>query len=263
MKALGIGQPAPTPPAMALVENDNNGNTSFTLKNSTAGVNAQSTYYLGNDAGHYGGVALTSSTFTASGGLIPGDSFDLLTSAANGIVINSGTSAPIRFDVGSANVFNVMGTGVTIPAGNTYQVGGAQIDTTALSDTAANIPFIPTIAFGGASTGITYSRNTGHYTKVGKIVVFTFNINLSSKGTATGAASITLPLATGTEPSQTSPMLGFSNISSGSAIWFLIAGNGQTVAAIDANTTGGTVQCLDTNFTATTVIEGNFIYQAQ
>ena len=46
------------------------------------------------------------------------------------------------------------------------------------------------LQFGGASTGITYSAQLGRYTKIGRMVIATGNIVLTSKGTSTGAAQI-------------------------------------------------------------------------
>jgi hypothetical protein len=55
--------------------------------------------------------------------------------------------------------------------------------------------FTPALAFGGASTGITYSTQTGTYTRIGRTVYVEISITLSSKGSATGNATITgLPL---------------------------------------------------------------------
>lgn len=50
--------------------------------------------------------------------------------------------------------------------------------------------FTPTIAFGGGSTGVTYTNASGYYTKIGNIVHFTALIDLSSKGTDTGDVTI-------------------------------------------------------------------------
>lgn len=50
--------------------------------------------------------------------------------------------------------------------------------------------FTPTLAFGGASTGITYAVQGGSYTRIGNLIWFTINLNLTSKGTATGSATI-------------------------------------------------------------------------
>jgi len=55
----------------------------------------------------------------------------------------------------------------------------------------------PTISFGGASTGVTYTAGTsGRYTKIGRQVSVTCYILLTNKGTSTGKASIEgLPFA--------------------------------------------------------------------
>lgn len=51
--------------------------------------------------------------------------------------------------------------------------------------------FTPIIQFGGASTGITYGTPTrGRYTKIGRLVLATGDVTLTSKGTATGPAQI-------------------------------------------------------------------------
>lgn len=58
--------------------------------------------------------------------------------------------------------------------------------------------FTPVLAFGGASTGITYSTQVGKYTRIGNIIYFSIGIALSSKGSSTGGATITgLPVNSG------------------------------------------------------------------
>jgi hypothetical protein len=47
------------------------------------------------------------------------------------------------------------------------------------------------IAFGGAATGVTYSQNLGAYTKIGRKVTVTGFLQLSNKGSSSGAAKIT------------------------------------------------------------------------
>lgn len=56
----------------------------------------------------------------------------------------------------------------------------------------------PALKFGGATTGITYTTQSGNYVRMGNLVYVHFSITLSSKGSATGAATITgLPFAGG------------------------------------------------------------------
>lgn len=50
--------------------------------------------------------------------------------------------------------------------------------------------WIPSLAFGGVSTGITYNSRLGYYTKIGNIVHSTGILQLTSKGTAVGTATI-------------------------------------------------------------------------
>ena len=64
----------------------------------------------------------------------------------------------------------------------------------------------PSLQFGGASTGITYVLQNGFYTKIGNIVSGTCWILLSSKGSATGDATIAgLPFANAAGDGNQSP----------------------------------------------------------
>lgn len=53
------------------------------------------------------------------------------------------------------------------------------------------VSFTPALAFGGATTGITYGNQLGRAVKIGGLVWTIAAITLTSKGTATGAATIT------------------------------------------------------------------------
>jgi hypothetical protein len=56
--------------------------------------------------------------------------------------------------------------------------------------------FTPVLNFGGATTGITYTTQSGTYTVIGNLVHVEIRLDLSSKGSASGAATITgLPFA--------------------------------------------------------------------
>ncbi len=63
--------------------------------------------------------------------------------------------------------------------------------------------FVPVLSFGGATTGITYVTQTGNYTRIGSLVFVEILITLTSKGSATGTATITtLPFT----PARSSPL---------------------------------------------------------
>lgn len=66
------------------------------------------------------------------------------------------------------------------------------------------VAFTPVLQFGGASTGITYTAGfqLGRYTKIGRMVFFEIRLSLTSKGTATGNATIAgLPFTPAGNPS--------------------------------------------------------------
>lgn len=83
----------------------------------------------------------------------------------------------------------------------TVDGSGSALDADLLDGVAhyATAAFTPSLAFDGLSTGITYAIRVGRYIKFGKLVYFSVTLQLSSKGTATGSASITgLPFVSAT-----------------------------------------------------------------
>ncbi len=92
---------------------------------------------------------------------------------------------------------HALGIGESAPsAGNVnisgqYQVGGNQIAAANLSDYVGKTSWTPVLKFGGATTGITYSSQEGTYVQIGKLVIAEMQIALTSKGSATGAVTIT------------------------------------------------------------------------
>lgn len=53
-----------------------------------------------------------------------------------------------------------------------------------------NTFFTPVLEFGGATTGITYSLQAGRFLQIGKLVFVSLNLILTSKGSASGNATI-------------------------------------------------------------------------
>lgn len=69
--------------------------------------------------------------------------------------------------------------------------------TNTLSTFVASTSFTPVVEFGGGSTGVTYGDQFGTYTRIGNMVFVKIQIVLTSKGTDTGAVTITgFPLTT-------------------------------------------------------------------
>jgi len=55
------------------------------------------------------------------------------------------------------------------------------------------VAYSPVLAFGGSSAGITYATQSGWSIKIGRIVFFGGLVELTNKGSASGAATISLP----------------------------------------------------------------------
>lgn len=75
--------------------------------------------------------------------------------------------------------------------------GGIQFPATQVPSADANTlddyeegSFTPTMAFGGSSSGVTYTTQTGVYTKIGNLIYIRINIVLTSNGSGTGAATV-------------------------------------------------------------------------
>jgi len=68
----------------------------------------------------------------------------------------------------------------------------------------------PVFAFNGSDTGITFSSRYGKYTKIGNRVFFDAFIVLSSKGTATGSAQVSLPFSASDDATFTGHEASFS-----------------------------------------------------
>lgn len=119
----------------------------------------------------------------------------------------SGTTATLRMTIASTGAITIAapdsGVGLTISGGGLSVTGTTTsgiINATSISfDAGSNVlanfvnttSFTPTLKFGGGSTGITYSIQQGSYSRIGKIVTFGINLALTSKGSSTGAATIT------------------------------------------------------------------------
>lgn len=115
------------------------------------------------------------------------------TDAGQGVTFHNGTD-PLMFIENDGNV----GIGTTSPAESLDVVGAGRFSTgvTFGTDTdAANKlddyeegTWIPTISFGGASVGVGYDYQVGTYTKIGDLVTASCYLDLSAKGSSTGAA---------------------------------------------------------------------------
>lgn len=142
---------------------------------------------IGNSLEHTDTYAagIYNSAIGATNGIVSCDNSGKLGSSngANGQLLIGGGTGPTWGNITSGdssitvtNGANTLALSVTtpVPAGLTYATG----------------TFTPELTFGGATTGITYANRGGVYTKIGDRVFFTLSMQLTSKGSATGAARV-------------------------------------------------------------------------
>lgn len=104
--------------------------------------------------------------------------------------------------------------------------------------------FTPVLTFGGGSTGITYTTQTGKYTKIGNRVYFNITIDLSSKGSSAGGATISGLPFTVAEATVTATFI--NNISAVGTIPQFLANS--TVVDLYYQSTGSNAQYTNGNF---------------
>lgn len=111
----------------------------------------------------------------------------------------------------------------------------------------------PTLRFGGATTGITYTSQTGRYYQFGNMICFSAYILTSSKGSASGLADIDgLPVAAnfvGTAAMMSST--GLTGVAGHFDAW---VNGGATTIRLAQNNAGTHSQWTDANFSAATDI---------
>jgi hypothetical protein len=180
-----------------------------------------------------------------------------LTGTANKITVANGNGAsgnPTITIPDAVTLVTPTVTGTLILTGGAIAFPATQID-----DGGANVlddyeqgTFTPGMTFGGSAAGVTFSTQTGHYTKVGNLANIWEQMTLSSNGSGTGTALGTnLPFT----PSgainfacAVQPLSGFSGLTAGVSANF--TAGGTTINLRGPNTTGSAV-LTDTEITNT------------
>jgi hypothetical protein len=196
----------------------------------------------------FGGM---SATFNGTGA---GNAISATGNIYNGSVTLSGSWSLAEFSglllSGSLTNTTTGAVGVNFP-------GGA-----GLASCASTIGF----AFGGVSTGITYGTRFCTYQIVGDLVTVQYGIVLTSKGAATGAATLVgLPFTT-----SATAGIGGGNVVPYAVNFTSLVGFGLSlspsantvVANIYTGASTGVVVADNTNFTNTSTIAGTFQYRA-
>ena len=116
----------------------------------------------------------------------------------------------------------------------------------------------PAVTFGGSSTGVTYdgSSTGGRYTKIGRLVVATGSIKLTSKGSASGTALFTgLPFTSANDVLGASVAVGYAaGMSSVTGAVIAIVQANQARLSLFQSANGAAAALTNSNFTNTSQI---------
>lgn len=165
-----------------------------------------------------------------------------------------------------ANVASVTGS-VTVGHLAVFADAGGSVEDGGAPPAALNYEigtWTPTLAFGGASTGIVYGSVVGAYTAIGRMVFCQFTLTLTAVGSATGAAAIGgLPfasngsLANNGSGGTLAPWSGMSGLT---GLPSLQVGAGSSAASILQPGAAASAAVTNSNFTGNSVIAGSFSY---
>lgn len=128
--------------------------------------------------------------------------------------------------------------------------------TVAGNDVVTKIPgtFTPGISFGGGTTGITYSSQTGISSVIGNVVYVEGTVILTSKGSSTGVAAITnLPTSANITTNSINSVQVSSGLSLAAGLCGVMIGN-SSVMLIQTQGVTGITSLTDVNFTGTSTI---------
>ncbi|RYE08131.1 MAG: DUF2793 domain-containing protein [Hyphomicrobiales bacterium] len=121
----------------------------------------------------------------------------------------------------------------------------------------------PTITFGGNSVGVTYGSPTGgRYTKIGRTVVASGSVTLTSKGSSVGAAGVgNLPFASANDGIYAAAAIGMANGFSSvtAAVLGVVAPNASRITLYHANNGNG-AGLTNSNFGASSQLFFTVVY---
>lgn len=117
----------------------------------------------------------------------------LTTMTSHALQVGNGTSTPTQLSIGATGTLLTGVTGANPAYSATPTLTSLSFGGSAMS-TYVQGTYTPVLSFGNASVGITYSTQLGEYTQIGNLVFLTVQIVLTSKGSSTGNAGISLPV---------------------------------------------------------------------
>ena len=160
-------------------------------------------------------------------------------------------------------------TGGELQPGATYDIedNGTTYTLMNSSQPSGLAAWTPLLAFGGGNTGITYSVQFGNYVKIGRMIYYSFNLSLTSKGSSTGTLTVGgLPYTVNTNwPGGFTCPMPLAVFQTTFAAGYCVSdflGNTKTMNIVNVTSGGGLLLLSDVNCTNTTGIAGSGMYPA-
>lgn len=121
----------------------------------------------------------------------------------------------------------------------------------------------PVLTFGGASVGITYAAGTrGRYTRIGDVVTVNALLELTNKGSSTGAVALTgLPFISNSFINYVGVAALPGNITVSGTIQPLQLGGTASVNLYEVTSAGATTQLDNTDFANNSYVHISMTYQ--
>lgn len=181
-----------------------------------------------------------------------------LSGSASALSAGTGTTiTATQCSISSSNTNAITGAGTLNYSGINF-IGTSKVINTTTQSCANSGSFTPSIQFGGAAVGITYSINSGTYYRKDNTIFFNIIIVLTSKGSSVGTATlIGLPFASSSANISYDYVATILNITAASSTYFFfeLANNATSMNIYSGlSTSGGITTMTNTNFSNTTLI---------
>lgn len=182
---------------------------------------------------------------------------DMENLASNSIIGNNtgGAATPLALTVAQVKTLLAIAqadvSGLTTASTPTF--AGVNLGDTNMNDY-KEATWTPALTFGGGSTGITYDSQVGRYTRIGNTVFFKVYLDLSSKGSSAGLATVSMPVASTQMAVTCSVAIDNTDASLGAAFTLGYIDSGVSVINLKYMASSGWVNIADTHLTNASVI---------
>lgn len=185
-------------------------------------------------------------------------------------VVSAGTGTTIEMYncvVNSSNTNAVTGAGTIKSNAITYN-GSSRLNnvtTKAWAELGDSGTFTPALNFNGGSTNLTYTNRYGNYVRIGNLVWFSLDIELSAKGISTGTANITgLPFTSANTAGGSSSVFIFpisaDHLTFSGMVNARLTGGSTTINLDQWASAGARTQLSDTAFANATFLQITGVY---